>query len=166
MAASPESEPATEHSLQVRRDGVCISNSVVCGIERNHSCFDSDNLSFGSAVSCCWHQPHDLCSPRSSSAWQTNGMIDSGISFWDGLEEEEYQKNAGAAEPRVVKAQRPGTMDASIMKLTHLVFLVASISTSESLRQLDETYAEYRAIKQPPSIEKLCGSGSKTPRAY
>jgi hypothetical protein len=48
------------------------------------------------------------------------------------------------------------------MKFRPLIFLVASISPpSQSLRQLDEAYAEYRALKQPPSVEKLVGLDQK-----
>jgi hypothetical protein len=48
------------------------------------------------------------------------------------------------------------------MKFTLLAFLFASISTpSQAVRQLDEAYAEYKALKQPPSIEKLVALDQK-----
>ena len=53
-------------------------------------------------------------------------------------------------------------MDAFTMQFTLLAFLFASISTPHGvLRQLDDAYAEYKALKQPPSIEKLVALDQK-----
>ena len=48
------------------------------------------------------------------------------------------------------------------MHITFLALLFASISTPPGvLRKLDDAYAEYKALKQPPSIEKLVALDQK-----